>query len=923
MADLQSVIKIIFSGDDRVSQLTTDLAGKIGGLGSAAQTVAQPLADFAALLVKIETGAIAMGAALGVMAVRENIKFQDSLYLVQKQLGDTGVSIEQSRKDIEGLALQYGINANEVAASVAGFLAAGYDYKTAASLVKTSTELMIGGEVDAKTATEALIASISGFRVKAVDAAEGGQKIADILNKIADISGGSFEEIAVGFSRIAPVAKDAGLSMEEAAAILAKMIDTFRSGEIASNALKSGLASLIKPTDDAREAMKAANIVFADQGGALLPVKQILENMAASWGGLTDQQRQSVAVTVFGTEQYNKLSDLFGDWSKKTEYQNKLLDAQNGAVGSLAREVQGKLGLMSTAVNVTNESWRQFLENLGRQIATDPNSSIGTLIASVGQLGLAFKDIANSPALDPLIALIQQQAAGLAQLLGTIAANLPAAFENVEFSGLINAFGTLGDTLEDLFSAFFGDIDLTTVEGLRSALQTLVDAFTALTLTVSGIAGQFEPFLSAAREAIAEFQNLDSSSQLDFGKYLGAMTAIANAGLLVGGALIAIGQSGAEMGRVLDIVFSGIQIVINSVQVAFDTVALAIANTAIGIATAVRAVFDALGQGEQVAAIDAALASLNTYSAAVSENLNRNATELKDGYNKAVGDADAKTDGFNQRLATAQGELDKLKTGASGAKTEVEKAAVELGKIDDITLDEIKIDVAADGAGKAKTDIQGVTAATGELVPKLVTVRDENGKVIRTYTEMTNVIPGVTGSLSIIGSGMDDAAKKTRDAAKESNNFRIKMEEIASNERIKTIEAYVSLNVADLEAQTQQVEAAFDSINTTVNSTGDLLGSLFGNLAGADAYTKLEIIEQIEAENKRRDAALELQRKLTEAEIENVQAKTRALDRGDSLIQIDGTGLAPQLEAFMWEVLKAIRIRANAEFQDFLLGVAS
>ncbi|NJM10471.1 MAG: hypothetical protein HC883_06405 [Bdellovibrionaceae bacterium] len=82
-------------------------------------------------------------------------------------------------------------------------------------------------------------------------------------------------------------------------------------------------------------------------------------------------------------------------------------------------------------------------------------------------------------------------------------------------------------------------------------------------------------------------------------------------------------------------------------------------------------------------------------------------------------------------------------------------------------------------------------------MPKLVTVRDENGKVIRTYTEMTNVIPGVTGGLSILGSGMDNTAKKAKDAAKESDNFRIKMEEIASNERIKNIEAYVSLNVAD------------------------------------------------------------------------------------------------------------------------------
>lgn len=147
------------------------------------------------------------------------------------------------------------------------------------------------------------------------------------------------------------------------------------------------------------------------------------------------------------------------------------------------------------------------------------------------------------------------------------------------------------------------------------------------------------------------------------------------------------------------------------------------------------------------------------------------------------------------------------------------------------------------------------------------------------------------------------------------------MEEIASNERIKTIDAYVKLNVADLEAQTKRVEAAFNSIDTTIQSTGDLLGGLFGNLSSADTYTKLRIIEQIEAENKRRDAALELQKQLTQAEIENIQAKSRALERGDSVIKIDGTGLEPHLNAFMFEVLKAIRVSVNPEFQQYLLGL--
>jgi hypothetical protein len=60
---------------------------------------------------------------------------------------------------------------------------------------------------------------------------------------------------------------------------------------------------------------------------------------------------------------------------------------------------------------------------------------------------------------------------------------------------------------------------------------------------------------------------------------------------------------------------------------------------------------------------------------------------------------------------------------------------------------------------------------------------------------------------------------------------------------------------------------------------------------------------------------------LTDAQIEMMQAQTDALVNGDSLIKIDGSGLAPHLEAFMWEVLKAVQVKVNRDGLKLLLGV--
>ncbi len=167
-------------------------------------------------------------------------------------------------------------------------------------------------------------------------------------------------------------------------------------------------------------------------------------------------------------------------------------------------------------------------------------------------------------------------------------------------------------------------------------------------------------------------------------------------------------------------------------------------------------------------------------------------------------------------------------------------------------------------------------------------------------------------------------AEETKRAQEKAEAFRLEMEKLASNERIKLIEAKVTLDVANLQEQTKRVQALFGSIDNTINSTGDLLKSLFSQLSNfgtLDPGTRDLIRDQIESENRRRDAALEIQKKISEAQIDYLRAQTKALDRGDALIKVDGAGLQPHLEAFMWEILRSIQVRVNQDGLKLLLGV--
>jgi hypothetical protein len=146
----------------------------------------------------------------------------------------------------------------------------------------------------------------------------------------------------------------------------------------------------------------------------------------------------------------------------------------------------------------------------------------------------------------------------------------------------------------------------------------------------------------------------------------------------------------------------------------------------------------------------------------------------------------------------------------------------------------------------------------------------------------------------------------------------------AETDRIdKLLDFQATINTAQIEADTKRIQAAFESISNTIQSTGDIIIGLFGQLADTetDILTRWKIEDQIRAENERRDASLRLERELTETQIAALRQRMEALARGDAMIKIDGTGLKPHLEAIMWEILAAIQVRANEDFQDFLLGV--
>ncbi len=173
-------------------------------------------------------------------------------------------------------------------------------------------------------------------------------------------------------------------------------------------------------------------------------------------------------------------------------------------------------------------------------------------------------------------------------------------------------------------------------------------------------------------------------------------------------------------------------------------------------------------------------------------------------------------------------------------------------------------------------------------------------------------------------SGLDATAKATEKAQDATRKWNEEVAKMAFEEKLKLIEASTRITSAQIEASAKVTVAAYASIDTTIQSTGDTLDGLFKLMGGFDDMsfaTQWKVEEQIDKENKRRDDALKLQKNLTEAQIAQIKAQTAAMVNGDGMIKIDGAGLQPHLEAFMWEILQTIQVRVNSDGLKLLLGV--
>ncbi|HCA9583329.1 TPA: phage tail tape measure protein [Klebsiella pneumoniae] len=171
--------------------------------------------------------------------------------------------------------------------------------------------------------------------------------IADVISMAINKSQATFEGLSDSLTYVGPVAKDAGVSLEETAAMLGALHDAKITGSMAGTGGRAILSRLQAPTGQAYAAIKELGVKTMDSKGNTRPIFTILKEMQASFekNKLGTGQRAEYMKTIFGEEASSAASILMtAAASGKLDNLTKLIKESDGKTEELVKVMQDNLG---------------------------------------------------------------------------------------------------------------------------------------------------------------------------------------------------------------------------------------------------------------------------------------------------------------------------------------------------------------------------------------------------------------------------------------------------------------------------------------------------------------------------------------------------------------------------------------------------
>ena len=337
-------------------------------------------------------------AYFGTAAAKTFMDLEKQAIRFKRVYGDMFTTTDETNKalaDVQKLAeefTKYGVAVTKTMEMAASAAAMG---KTGADLtaqVAQATRLAVLGGVEQEQALETTISVTNAFGIAADELAN---KI-NFLNAVENQTVVSIEDLTEAIPKAGPVVKQLGGSVEDLAFFLTAMKEGGINASEGANALKSGLASLINPTEKASKMLASMGInikaiVEGNQGN----IRETVIDFAQALDTLDPLNRARAIEQLFGKFQFSRLSTLFQNVTKDGTQAARVLDLAGASIEELAILSERELGVLEDAVGT---NFRESVEKLKLTLAPIGKTfleAVTPIVQVVGRLLDKFNNLGD------------------------------------------------------------------------------------------------------------------------------------------------------------------------------------------------------------------------------------------------------------------------------------------------------------------------------------------------------------------------------------------------------------------------------------------------------------------------------------------------------------------------------------------------
>lgn len=478
--------------------------------------------------LSVATGAITGTAtALGgvsIAAIKAGSDFESQMSRVQAISGATGSEFNKLKEQAIQLGADTAFSSSQAAEGMENLAAAGFTTSEIMDAMPGLLDLAAASGEDLASSSDIAASTLRGFGLEAADAAH----VADVLAANANKTNSSVADTGEAMKYVAPLARAAGLSLEETAAAIGIMANAGIQGAQAGTTLRGSISRLSSPTKEMSECMDSLGISFYDSEGKMKSLSEQIRMMKDATAGMTDEQKNNVLVTLYGQEALSGMLALMnegdGALTELTHAYENCDGSAKAAAETMQDNLSGALDQLSGSAETLGIVFYESVSESLKETAESATDSINNITEAFKNGGL---DEAIEAAGDEFANLAVEAASHAPDMVDTAVDFIESFVDGIGknkkklIGAAVDMAKTLGGGLADLLPEELGEpveeaIDSITKSlesgGLEDAGETVVKTFDNVIKVVGELADVALPPLTKAVDFAGEHLELIAAS---------------------------------------------------------------------------------------------------------------------------------------------------------------------------------------------------------------------------------------------------------------------------------------------------------------------------------------------------------------------------------------------------------------------------